>query len=104
VSVIGPMSSLCASSAVRLAVSGLILMDSRVLRRGEYVGVGDREGTIVDLGLFTTRMRTSRGTEIALPNSMIVGHAARNHSRTAFRRTQGVPSPALGSCSSGFDL
>jgi len=83
---IGLMVSLGASSVVGQAASGLILMYSRVLRRGEYVRVGDYEGTIVDLGLFTTRMRTGRGTEIALPNSMIVGNAAQNYSRTASGR------------------
>jgi small-conductance mechanosensitive channel len=56
-------------------------MYSRTIRRGEYVRIGDYEGTVVDLGMFATRIRTGRGAEITLPNSMILGTATQNYSR-----------------------
>lgn len=80
---IGLMVSLGASSIVGQGASGLILMYSRTLRTGEYVRIGEHEGTIVAVSLFTTRLRTGRGAEITLPNAMIVGNATRNYSRTA---------------------
>lgn len=80
---IGLMVSLGASSIVGQGASGLILMYSRTLRSGEYVRIGEHEGTIVALNLFTTRLRTGRGAEITLPNSLIVGSATHNYSRTA---------------------
>ena len=55
---IGLMVSLGASSIVGQGASGLILMYSRTLRTGEYVRIGEHEGTIVDISLFTTRLRT----------------------------------------------
>lgn len=79
---IGLMVSLGASSIVGQGASGLILMYSRTLRTGEYVKIGEHEGTIVGINLFTTRLRTGRGAEITLPNAMIVGSATRNYSRT----------------------
>lgn len=79
---IGLMVSLGASSIVGQGASGLILMYSRTLRTGEYVRIGEHEGTIVTISLFTTRLRTGRGAEITLPNAMIVGNATRNYSRT----------------------
>ncbi len=79
---IGLMVSLGASSIVGQGASGLILMYSRTLRTGEYVRIGEHEGTIVAISLFTTRLRTGRGAEITLPNAMIVGNATRNYSRT----------------------
>lgn len=79
---IGLMVSLGASSIVGQGASGLILMYSRTLRCGEYVKIGEHEGTIVGINLFTTRLRTGRGAEITLPNAMIVGSATRNYSRT----------------------
>lgn len=79
---IGLMVSLGASSIVGQGASGLILMYSRTLRSGEYVKIGEHEGTIVGINLFTTRLRTGRGAEITLPNAMIVGSATRNYSRT----------------------
>ncbi|MEN3110050.1 mechanosensitive ion channel family protein [Uliginosibacterium paludis] len=78
---LGLMISLGASSVVGQAASGLILMYSRTIRRGEYVRIGEHEGTVMELGLFTTRLRTGRGAEITLPNSLIVGTATQNQSR-----------------------
>lgn len=80
---LGLMISLGASSVVGQAASGLILMYSRTIRRGEYVRIGEHEGTIMELGMFTTRLRTGRGAEITLPNSLIVGTATQNFSRSA---------------------
>ncbi|MDO6385976.1 mechanosensitive ion channel family protein [Uliginosibacterium sp. 31-12] len=79
---LGLMISLGASSVVGQAASGLILMYTRTLRRGEYVRIGEHEGTIVEMGIFNTRLRTGRGSEITLPNSLIVGHSTTNYSRT----------------------
>ena len=79
---VGLMISLGASSVVGQGASGLILMYSRTLRTGEYVRIGEHEGTIVNISLFTTRLRTGRGAEITLPNALIVGSATRNYSRT----------------------
>lgn len=78
---LGLMISLGASSVVGQAASGLILMYSRTIRRGEYVKIGDHEGTVVEMGMFTTRILTGRGTSVTLPNSMIVGTATQNYSR-----------------------
>jgi small-conductance mechanosensitive channel len=52
---LGLMVSIGASGIVGQAASGLILMYTRTFRPGEYVRVGEHEGTIVEMGLFTTR-------------------------------------------------
>ncbi|HEY3179954.1 MAG TPA: mechanosensitive ion channel domain-containing protein [Casimicrobiaceae bacterium] len=79
---LGLMVSVGASGIVGQAASGLILMYTRTYRPGEYVRVGDNEGTIVALGMFTTRVRTGMGEELTLPNSMVLGTVTRNYSRT----------------------
>lgn len=78
---IGLMISLGATSVVGQAASGIILMYSRVIRRGEYVRIGENEGTVTELGLFTTRLRNGLGEEINMPNSLILGAATKNYSR-----------------------
>ncbi len=78
---LGLMLSLGASSLVGQAASGLILMYTRTLRAGEYVGISEKEGTVVDVGLFTTRIRTGMGEELTLPNSFILGTVTKNYSR-----------------------
>jgi small-conductance mechanosensitive channel len=78
---IGLMMSLGASSFVGQVAGGLILTYSSMLRKGEYVRIGEHEGTVVNIGAFNTRIRTGLGEEITLPNSMIVGSATKNYSR-----------------------
>jgi small-conductance mechanosensitive channel len=80
---LGLMISLGSTSVVGQAAAGLILMYTRSIRVGEYVGIGEYQGTILSLGFFTTRMRTDWGDELNLPNAMIVGMTIRNYSRPA---------------------
>ncbi len=79
---VGLMVSLGASSIVGQAAAGLILTYTRTLRQGEYVRVGEHEGTVTRLGAFTTTIRTGLGEELTLPNSMITGTVTKNYSRT----------------------
>ncbi len=78
---VGVMVSLGSSSLVGQAASGLIVMFTRTLRPGEYVRIGEHEGTVVELGSFTTKIRTGMGEEITLSNSLIAGGVTRNYSR-----------------------
>ncbi|MBK9217789.1 MAG: mechanosensitive ion channel family protein [Uliginosibacterium sp.] len=79
---VGLMLSIGASSLVGQGASGLILTYARVFRPGEYVRIGDHEGTVMELGIFTTRIRTGLGEELTLPNSLILGSVSKNYSRT----------------------
>ena len=78
---VGLMLSLGASSLVSQAGSGLILTYTRMFRAGEYVSIGEHEGTVVELGMFTTRIRNGMGIELALPNSYILSEVTKNYSR-----------------------
>src|SRR6185369_4368760 len=78
---LGVMVSLGGASVIGQAFNGLILMYTRSYRRGEYVRVGDNEGTVTELGLFTTRIRTGMGGEITLPNSGVMSASIKNYSR-----------------------
>lgn len=78
---LGLMLSLGASSIVGQGTAGLVLTYTGALRIGEYVRIGEYEGTVVDMGLFTTRIRTGLGEELTLPNSMITSTATKNYSR-----------------------
>jgi len=78
---VGLMVSIGASSLIGQIASGLILTYSRVVRRGEFVRVGEHEGTVTEMGMFTTRIRTGMGEELTLPNSLILGTVTKNYSR-----------------------
>ena len=77
----GLMVSIGASGVVGQAASGFILMYTRAFRAGEYVRIGDVEGTVVALGSFATRIRTGLGEEVLMPNSVAMQNTTRNYSR-----------------------
>ncbi|MHB9796224.1 mechanosensitive ion channel family protein [Pseudomonas sp. MT3] len=78
---IGLMISLGASSVIGQAAAGLILTYSRTLRAGEFVRIGEHEGTVTEVGMFNTTIRTGLGEVLTLPNSMITGSVTKNYSR-----------------------
>jgi small-conductance mechanosensitive channel len=75
--------SIGASSLVGQAVSGLILTYTRAFRPGEYVRIGDTEGTVVGMGAFATRVRTGLGEEVLVPNNLGLQNSTQNFSRAA---------------------
>lgn len=79
---IGLMISLGASSVVGQAAAGLILTYTRTLRTGEFVRIGEHEGTVTEVGMFTTTIRTGLGEVLTIPNSAITGAVTKNYSRT----------------------
>ncbi len=79
---LGLMISLGASSVVGQAASGVILMYTRTIRQGEYVRIGEHEGTVMEIGMFTTRIRTGMGEELNLPSALVVSSVTKNYSRT----------------------
>jgi small-conductance mechanosensitive channel len=80
---VGLMMSIGASGVVNQAVSGLMLMYTRTLRPGEFVQIGDTEGTVTSVGFVTTRIETLRNVEVNVPNAVITGNVTRNFSRLA---------------------
>ncbi|MDR7308388.1 mechanosensitive ion channel domain-containing protein [Rhodoferax saidenbachensis] len=78
---VGLMISLGASNLVGQAASGLILTYGRVFRKGEYVRIADQEGTVTEVGMFATRIRTGLGEELTISNTTILGSTTKNYSR-----------------------
>ena len=78
---VGIMLSIGGAGVVGQAASGLIMIYSRVLREGEYVKIGEIEGLVTEVGIFSTKMRTSSGEEVNVPNAMIGNSTTVNSSR-----------------------
>jgi small-conductance mechanosensitive channel len=79
---LGLMLSLGASNLVGQGASGLILIYGRVFKPGEFVRIGEFEGTVMELGMFATRIRTGLGEELTIANSAVLGSTTKNYSRT----------------------
>jgi small-conductance mechanosensitive channel len=81
--IMGLMVSIGASGLVGQIASGVILVYTRAVGLGEYVKVQECQGTVTELGLFVTRLRTGMGEEIALPNALVLGSVIHNFSRAS---------------------
>jgi len=87
----GLMISLGAGNSIAQLVGGLVMVYNRTCRPGDFVRVGDYEGTITTVGFFSSRLVTGRNEEIVLPNSQISGGTLINYSR--LNETTGVLVP-----------
>lgn len=77
----GLMLSFGASNIVGQGASGLILIYGRVFKPGEFVRIGEFEGTVMELGMFATRIRTGLGEELTIANSAVLASTTKNYSR-----------------------
>ncbi|MGH9221615.1 MAG: mechanosensitive ion channel family protein [Vicinamibacterales bacterium] len=78
---VGLMISLGSSGLINQVMSGFTLTYSRALRRGDYVRVGDVEGTVTHIGTLSTKLETPRREEITIPNAVMVSQRVINYSR-----------------------
>jgi small-conductance mechanosensitive channel len=84
----GLLFALGSAGLVGQAMSGLVVMYSRSFRVGDFVQVGGIQGSVVELGLLSTRLCTPKNEYVSLPNSVVVGGAVTNYSRAAeYRRS-----------------
>jgi small-conductance mechanosensitive channel len=80
---VGLLLSLGSSGSVNQITSGLTLIYSRALRPGDYVSVGDVEGTVAQIGSIATKLRTPIGEDVTIPNAVVVSQVVTNYSRLA---------------------
>ncbi len=80
---LGVLLSLGSGSVISQVLAGLTLQYARALKPGEYVRVGDSEGVVESLAMFSTSIRTPRGELVVIPNSVMVGSTTINYSRLA---------------------
>jgi small-conductance mechanosensitive channel len=78
---LGLVISLGSTGIVNQVMSGLTVTYSRALRVGDYVGVGEIEGTVMHLGALSTKIQTPRGEDVTIPNAVIVSREVTNYSR-----------------------
>ncbi|MDV5227984.1 small-conductance mechanosensitive channel MscS [Providencia rettgeri] len=67
--------------------AGVLLVVFRPLRAGEYVKIGAVEGTVQNVQIFSTTLRTADDRIIVIPNGKIIADSIINVSREPNRRT-----------------
>ncbi len=78
--------ALAAQDAVRNLFGSLMVILDRPFSVGDWVVVGDVEGTVVELGFRSTRIRTFYDSTITLPNANLISAAVDNLGVRTYRR------------------
>jgi small conductance mechanosensitive channel len=83
---IGLAIGLALQGTLQNIAAGIMLLALRPFRIGEYVEVGVISGTIEEIGLFATQLRTVEGVYVLAPNSTLWNLPVRNYTRNGVRR------------------
>lgn len=78
---LGLMLSLGSAGIVNQVMSGLVVLYSRAVRTGDFVHVGDHEGTVIEMGALSMKLVTRTREEVTVPNSVLSSSPMRNLTR-----------------------
>ncbi|HMD37156.1 MAG TPA: mechanosensitive ion channel domain-containing protein [Vicinamibacterales bacterium] len=96
---LGLMVTFGSSGLVNQIMSGFMITYSRALRVGDFVRVGEIEGTVVQLGVLSTKIKSLWHEDITIPNAVVVSQTTVDYSRTG--DNEGVYTPT--SITIGYD-
>lgn len=82
----GAAISLAMQGALSNLVGGFTLLALRPIKVGEFVKIGDNEGTVQNIGAFYTDLCTPDNRHINLPNGNLTNTAIVNYTREGTRR------------------
>ncbi|MCT4708399.1 small-conductance mechanosensitive channel MscS [Enterobacteriaceae bacterium H11S18] len=68
--------------------AGVLLVTFRPFRAGEYVDLGGIAGTVLNVQIFSTTLRTVDGKIVVVPNGKIIAGNIINYSREPVRRNE----------------
>jgi small-conductance mechanosensitive channel len=80
---IGLMVTIGSSGFVNQIMGGFMLTYARALRLGDFVRIGEIEGTVIHLGTLSTKIRTPWAEEVTVPNAVVVSQTTIDYSRFA---------------------
>ena len=78
---VGLIVTLGSSGLVNQMTSGFMITYSRAIRVGDFVRIGDVEGTITHIGVLSVKIKTLRSEEITIPNAIVVSQTITDYSR-----------------------
>jgi len=78
---VGLMLSLGSSGLVNQVMSSFMITYSRAVRIGEFVRIGEVEGTVVHAGALATKLLTPFHEEVTVPNAVVASSTITNYSR-----------------------
>ena len=80
---VGLMLSLGSAGTMNQFISGLFMLYSRAIRPGDYVRIGEHEGTVTRMGALSLKLVTPQREQVTVPNAMLTTAPVRNYTRPA---------------------
>ncbi|HDH7830159.1 TPA: mechanosensitive ion channel [Raoultella ornithinolytica] len=80
----GLMLTLGSAGVMNHAMSGLVLIYSRALRKGDVIRVADNEGLVSEIGMLATKIVTRENYVVTVPNAVVVSGKITNLSAQNF--------------------
>ena len=78
---VGVMVTLGGAGIVNQMMSGLVLVYSRALKKGDLVEVSGNTGVVTEVGPLSTKVRTRYREELTIPNALLTSSIVRNYTR-----------------------
>ena len=78
---LGIIVGMAARQTLGAVLAGFVLMFSRPFEIGDWIVVGDKEGTVTDITIVNTRLQTFDGEYVILPNDEVSSDAIVNRTR-----------------------
>ena len=85
-SVAGLALSLSVQNLLSNFFSGIMLLINKPFKEGDFVELGDKVGTVKNIGFFNTVLNTPDNISISIPNGDLTSAAVKNYSREQNRR------------------
>ncbi len=67
-------------------IAGFVIMSDKPFKVGDFITVDDQYGSVTDITLRSTRIRTNRNTYVVLPNRSIIDTMLINHTKNGETR------------------
>jgi len=80
---IGLMVSLGSAGIVGQILGGIVVVYTRAFQTGDYVKIDTHEGSILEIGVLSTKIKTLRNEEVTIPNAVLLSATTTNFSRYA---------------------
>jgi small-conductance mechanosensitive channel len=79
----GLMITLGSTGVVTQLMSGLVVVYSRALKKGDFIAVNGVEGVVAEVGALAVKVVNMRNEEITVPHAVITSHSVHNYSKLA---------------------
>lgn len=78
--------SLAIQDSLSNFANGVVIASTRPFKEGDYISIGDTEGTVVEIKMLHTIINTVDNKQVNIPNSKVVGSELVNYSANPTRK------------------